>query len=231
MPDVERFEIMYINHQPENLTVSVDAKMTLRQLQDELKKSDQFLPVGPFTNEITIKEIIDYNLLGPHAIEHGVLKNWILGLTAHVNGDDVKFGSQVMKNVAGYDMTKLFIGAHSKLGLVKQVIFKVLPNQFQVDHEPSEILNGSRIVLKLSQVEDFIKDIKKEAGLYYHYKGLGVLDTNVDNTTLSIKVQIFGGKYMKLVDGIPMAEKSKHPQLSENIRRIFNNHILKISDE
>jgi len=231
MPDVERLEIMYINHQPENLTVSVDAKMTLRQLQDELKKSDQFLPVGPFTNEITIKEVIDYNLLGPHAIEHGVLKNWILGLTAHVNGDDVKFGSQVMKNVAGYDMTKLFIGAHSKLGLVKQVIFKVLPNQFQVDHEPSEILNGSRIVLKLSQVEDFIKDIKKEAGLYYHYKGLGVLDTNVDNTTLSIKVQIFGGKYMKLVDGIPMAEKSKHPQLSENIRRIFNNHILKINDE
>ena len=231
MPDVERLEIMYINHQPENLTVSVDAKMTLRQLQDELKKSDQFLPVGPFTNEITIKEVIDYNLLGPHAIEHGVLKNWILGLTAHVNGDDVKFGSQVMKNVAGYDMTKLFIGAHSKLGLVKQVIFKVLPNQFQVDHEPSEILNGSRIGLKLSQVEDFIKDIKKEAGLYYHYKGLGVLDTNVDNTTLSIKVQIFGGKYMKLVDGIPMAEKSKHPQLSENIRRIFNNHILKINDE
>jgi hypothetical protein len=231
MPDVERLEIMYINHQPENLTVSVDAKMTLRQLQDELKKSDQFLPVGPFTNEITIKEVIDYNLLGPHAIEHGVLKNWILGLTAHVNGDDVKFGSQVMKNVAGYDMTKLFIGAHSKLGLVKQVIFKVLPNQFQVDHEPSEILNGSRIVLKLSQVEDFIKDIKKEAGLYYHYKGLGVLDTNVDNTTLSIKVQIFGGKYMKLVDGIPMAEKSKHPQLSENIRCIFNNHILKINDE
>jgi hypothetical protein len=231
MQDAERCEIMKINHQPENLTVSVDANLTLRQLQDELKKSNQFLPVGPFMNEVTLKEIIDYNLLGPHAIEHSILRNWVLGLTAQVNGENVKFGSQVMKNVAGYDMTKLFIGTRGKLGEVKQVIFKVLPNQFQVDHEPSEILNGSRIVLKLSQVEDFIKDIKKEAGLYYHYKGLGVLDTNVDNTTLSIKVQIFGGKYMKLVDGIPMAEKSKHPQLSKNIRRIFNNHILKIDDE
>ena len=81
--------------------------------------------------------------------------------------------------------------------------------------------------LTLSQ----IKDIKKEAGLYFNYEGLAVLDTNVDNTTLSIKAQIFGAKYMKLVNGIPMAEKSKHPQLSKNIRRIFNNRISTINDK
>ena len=221
MPDVERFEIMYINHQPENLTVSVNAKMTLRQLQDELKKSDQFLPVGPFKNEITIKEIIDYNLLGPHAIEHGVLKNWVLGLTAHVNGDDVKFGSQVMKNVAGYDMKKLFIGAHRKLGLVKEVIFKVMPNQFQVDHAPCEILNGSRIVLELSQVDNFILDIKKEGGSFFHYEGLGVLDTNIDNKTLSIETQILGAKYIQLLNGLPMPEDSNHPKIIKKIQQIF----------
>jgi len=222
MQDVERYEIMLINHQPENLTVSVDANLTLGQLQNKLKKSNQFLPVGPFMNEVTLKEIIDYNLLGPHAIEHGILRNWVLGLTAHVNGEDVEFGSQVMKNVAGYDMTKLFIGTYGKLGVVKQVIFKVLPNQFQVDHEPSGILNGSRIVLKLSQVEDFIKDIKTEAGSHYHYEGLGVLDTNVDNTVLNIKANIFGAKYIQLINGIPLAEKSKHPEMIKQIQHIFN---------
>ena len=222
MPDVERFEIMYINHQPENLTVSVDAKMTLSQLQNELKKSGQFLPVGPFKHEITIKEIIDYNLLGPHAIEYGVLKNWVLGLTAHVNGEDVKFGSQVMKNVAGYDMTKLFIGTQGNLGKVKQVIFKILPNQFQVNHEPSKILDGTRIVLEISQVDKFIINIKKKSGSYYNYEGLGVLDTNLDSNILNINGQTVGVKYIRLVNGIPIAKQNKHPKIIEKIQRIFN---------
>ena len=63
-------------------------------------------------------------------------------------------------------MTKLFIGAQGKLGKVKQVIFKVLPNQFKVDHTPSTILDGSRFVLKLSQVDNFILDIKKIESLF-----------------------------------------------------------------
>ncbi|MBC8312060.1 MAG: FAD-binding oxidoreductase [Candidatus Marinimicrobia bacterium] len=220
---------MHINHQPENLTVIVDANLTLRKLQAKLELSGQFLPVGPFENDVTIKNIVDYNLLGPHAIEHGILKNWVLGLTAHVNGEDVEFGAQVMKNVAGYDMTKLFIGAQCKLGKVKQVIFKVLPHQYKVGHEPSKILDGSRIVLELSQIDAFIPDIKKEAGTYYHYEGLGILDVNVDNTVLNIKARIFGAKYIKLVNGFPLAEKSKHPQLIENIHSIFNSRILKLN--
>ena len=224
MLDVERYEIMQINHQPENLTVTVDANFTLCHLQDELKKSGQFLPVGPFKNDVTVQEIVDHNLLGPHATEHGILRNWVLGLTAYVNGEDVEFGSQVMKNVAGYDMTKLFIGAQGELGEVKQVIFKVLPNQFQVDHTPSTILNGSRIVLELSQVDNFILDIKKEGGRYYHYEGLGVLDTNLDNSIFINNDQRIDAKYIQLVNGIPMLEKSNHPDIIEKIQQMFNSN-------
>ncbi len=214
---------MQINHQPANLTVTVDANLTLLQLQDELKKSGQFLPVGPFVNDVTIQEIVAHNLVGPHAIEHGILRNWVLGVTAHVNGEDVKFGSQVMKNVAGYDMTKLFIGTQSKLGEVKQVIFKVLPNQFQVNHQPSNILDGTRIVLKLSQVDNFIINVKKESGSYYNYQGLGVLDTNLDNSFFNNNsYQIAGAKYIQLVNGIPIPEKSNHPDIIEKIQQIFN---------
>jgi len=224
MQDVERCEIMQINHQPANLTVTIDANLTLRQLQDELKKSGQFLPVGPFENNFTIQEIINHNLLGPHATEHGILRNWVLGLTAHVNGKDVEFGSQVMKNVAGYDMTKLFIGAQGKLGEVKQTIFKVLPNQFQVDHTPSTILDGSRIVLELSQVDSFILDIKKQGGTYYHYEGLGVLDTNLDNSIFIKNNQKFEFKYIQLLNGIPIPEKNNHPDITEKIQQIFNSN-------
>ena len=222
MQDVERCEIMQINHQPENLTVTIDANLTLRHLQDELKQSGQFLPVGPFENDVTIQEILDHNLLGPHATEHGILRNWVLGLTAHVNGKEVEFGSQVMKNVAGYDMAKLFIGAQGELGEVKQVIFKVLPNQFQVDHTPSTILNGSRIVLELSQIDNFILDIKKEDGTYYHYEGLGVVDTNIDKSILNVNGLTVGAKYIQLVNGIPISEKSNHPDIIEKIQQIFN---------
>lgn len=224
MQDVERYEIMQINHQPANLTVTVDANLTLRHLQDELKKSGQFLPVGPFKNDVTIQEILDHNLLGPHATEHGIVRNWVLGLTAHVNGEDVEFGSQVMKNVAGYDMTKLFIGAQGELGEMKQVIFKVLPKQFQVDHTPSTILNGSRIVLQLSQLDNFILDIKKEGGTYYHYEGLGVLDTDLDNSIFINNDQRINAKYIQLVNGIPMLEKSNHPEIIEKIQQIFNSN-------
>jgi hypothetical protein len=224
MQDVERFEIMQINHQPANLTVTIDANLNLRHLQDELKKSGQFLPVGPFKNDVTVQEIVAHNLLGPHATQHGILRNWVLGLTAHVNGEDVEFGSQVMKNVAGYDITKLFIGAQGKLGEVKQVIFKVLPDQFQVDHTPSTILDGSRIVLELSQVDNFILHIKKEGNIYYHYEGLGVVDINVDSSILNINEQIVGAKCIQLVNGFPMPEKSKHPEFTEKIQQIFNSN-------
>tara|TARA_B110000263_G_scaffold116722_1_gene101768 strand:- start:352 stop:1011 length:660 start_codon:yes stop_codon:yes gene_type:complete len=213
---------MQINHQPANLTVTVDANLTLLQLQYELQKSGQFLPVGPFVNDVTIQEIVDHNLLGPHAIEHGILRNWVLGLTAYINGEDVELGSQVMKNVAGYDMTKLFIGTQGKLGEVKQVIFKVLPNQFQVDHQPSKILDGTRIVLKLSQVDNFIINIKKESVSYYNYQGLGVLDTNLDNSFFNNNDQIVEAKYIQLVNGFPIPEKSNHPDITEKIQQIFN---------
>ena len=213
---------MQINHQPANLTVTVDANLTLLQLQSELQKSGQFLPVGPFVNDVTIQEIVDHNLLGPHAIEHGILRNWMLGLTAYINGEDVEFGSQVMKNVAGYDMTKLFIGTQGKLGEVKQVIFKVLPNQFQVDHQPSKILDGTRIVLKLSQVDSFIINLKKESGSYYNYQGLGVLDTNLDNSFFNNYNQIVEAKYIQLVNGFSIPEKSNHPDITEKIQQIFN---------
>ena len=215
---------MQIDHQPANLTVNVNANLTLRDLQNELKKSRQFLPVGPFDNDVTVQEIVDYNLLGPQTIEHGILRNWVLGLTAHVNGEDVEFGSQVMKNVAGYDMTKLFIGAQGKLGEVKQVIFKVLPNQFQVDHTPSTILEGSRVVLELSQVDNFILDIKKGDKTYYHYEGLGVVDINIDISFFNNNNQIVGAKYIQLVNGIPMLEKSNHPDIIEKIQQIFNSN-------
>jgi len=222
MPDVEKYEIMKINHQPANLTVNVNANLTLRHLQDELKKSGQFLPVGPFYNDFTVQEMVDYNLLGPHGIEHGILRNWVLGLTANVNGEDVEFGSQVMKNVAGYDMTKLFIGAQGKLGEVKQVIFKVLPNQFKVNHTPSTILDGLRIVLELSQVDNFILELKKRKGTYYHYEGLGVIDINIDISFFNNNNQIIGAKYIQLVNGIPIPGKSEYVDIIEKIEQIFH---------
>ena len=222
MPDVERSEIMQIDHQPANLTVNVNSNLTLRHLQDELKKSRQFLPVGPFDNDVTVQEIVNYNLLGPHAIEHGILRNWVLGLTANVNGEDVEFGSQVMKNVAGYDTAKLFIGAQGKLGEVKQVIFKVLPNQFQVNHIPSTILDGSRVVLELSQVDNFILDIKKGDKTYYHYEGLGVIDVNIDISFFNNNNQIIGAKYIQLVNGVPIPKKSEHVDIIDKIEQIFH---------
>ena len=116
-------------HHPSDQTVTVEAGLTLGALQELLARHGQWLPVDPaHATRLTLRELIDANLSGPRRCGHGTIRDHVLGLTvALADGTLARSGGRVVKNVAGYDLAKLFIGAGGSLGVVTEVTFKLKP--------------------------------------------------------------------------------------------------------
>jgi hypothetical protein len=116
-------------YHPEDMTVTVEAGLLLSELQDRLKQSGQWLPIDPpFPERTTIGELLSENLSGPRRYGYGTIREHLLGLTARLaDGRVIKSGGKVVKNVAGYDLHKLFVGDHGTLGTILQATFKVRP--------------------------------------------------------------------------------------------------------
>jgi FAD/FMN-containing dehydrogenase len=116
-------------HRPQDLTVTAGAGITLEELQSRLARCGQWLPVDPpFPQEVTVGQLIAKNLSGPRRFGYGALREYLLGLTALVgNGEVVRLGGKVVKNVAGYDLHRLFVGSRGSLGIILEATFKLLP--------------------------------------------------------------------------------------------------------
>lgn len=115
-------------HVPEDMTVTVDASVTLADLQAALAKSRQWLPLDPPNPEQTLRELLDGNQTGPHRFGYGTARDYVIGLKVSLaDGRVVKSGGQVVKNVAGYDLHKLLIGSGGTLGVIGEVTFKLRP--------------------------------------------------------------------------------------------------------
>ena len=115
-------------HVPEDMTVTVDASVTLAAQHTALAKSRQWLPLDPPSPELALREILDRNESGPHRFGYGTARDYVIGLKiALADGRVVKSGGQVVKNVAGYDLQKLFIGSGGTLGVIGEVTFKLRP--------------------------------------------------------------------------------------------------------
>jgi glycolate oxidase FAD binding subunit len=118
-----------LEYEPADLTVTAEAAMPLAALQSHLGERGQWLALDPpVTSEATIGGILATNASGPARIAFGTARDLVIGMTvAMPDGRVVKFGGRVVKNVAGYDMSKLHIGALGTLGVILQASFKVAP--------------------------------------------------------------------------------------------------------
>lgn len=118
-----------VEYHPEDMTVTVEAGMLLSDLQARLRESGQWLPCDPpFPERLTIGGLISTNASGPRRYGYGTIREHLLGLTARLaDGRVVRSGGKVVKNVAGYDLHKLFVGSHGSLGEILQANFKVQP--------------------------------------------------------------------------------------------------------
>lgn len=118
-----------IAHVPEDMTVTVESGMPLGALQVALGKRGQWLPLDPAgADGLTIRELLDENRSGPRRFGHGTARDWLIGLKAVMaDGRVISAGANVVKNVAGYDLHKLLIGARGELAVIVEVTFKVSP--------------------------------------------------------------------------------------------------------
>jgi glycolate oxidase FAD binding subunit len=119
-----------LEYRPEDMTVTVEAGITLTKLQETLNERGQWLPIDPpFPERTTIGELLARNLSGPRRFGYGTIREYLIGLSVVLaDGRLVKSGGKVVKNVAGYDLLKLFVGDHGSLGVIVEATFKVLPS-------------------------------------------------------------------------------------------------------
>jgi glycolate oxidase FAD binding subunit len=119
-----------LNYEPSELVVTVRAGTPLAELEQLLAGAGQSLPFEPphFGPGATVGGVVAAGLSGPARASVGAVRDYVLGL-ALVNGrgEPMVFGGQVMKNVAGYDVSRLMAGAMGTLGLITEVSLKVLP--------------------------------------------------------------------------------------------------------
>jgi FAD/FMN-containing dehydrogenase len=118
-----------IEHKAEDMTATVQAGMLLSTFQNELKKAGQWLPVDPTERDgLTISQLISEDLNGPRRFGFGTIRDHLIGISVVLaDGRLIQPGGKVVKNVAGYDVAKLFIGAHGSLGVIADATFKLRP--------------------------------------------------------------------------------------------------------
>jgi glycolate oxidase FAD binding subunit len=118
-----------LEHEPGDLTATVEAGMTLAALQRELGRRGQWLSLDPaHAEEATMGGILSSNAAGPRRHLYGSCRDLLIGVTVvTAAGSIVKGGGKVVKNVAGYDLPKLFIGAFGTLGVIVEATVKLRP--------------------------------------------------------------------------------------------------------
>ena len=118
-----------LEYEPGDLTVTVESGIRLAALQAVLAQHQQFLPLDPpSADRCTLGGIVATNASGSVRLRYGTARNQVLGLrVVHANGTVVKSGGKVVKNVAGYDLNKLYIGAFGTLGIITEVTLKLSP--------------------------------------------------------------------------------------------------------
>ena len=112
-----------------NLVVSAEAGVRMADLQRLLVTRREVLPLDcARMDRRTVGGIIATNASGPSRLLYGTARDLVLGLRVVLgSGERVRCGGKVIKNVSGYDMTKVFIGSLGTLGIITEVTFKLLP--------------------------------------------------------------------------------------------------------
>ena len=118
------------DYTPADYVVAMRAGTRLRDLTSELARHDQWLPLDPpGAADATIGGIIAANRNGPHRLLWGSIRDILIGIrVALPTGEVIKAGGKVVKNVAGYDLTKLFIGSFGAFGVITEATFKISPH-------------------------------------------------------------------------------------------------------
>jgi glycolate oxidase FAD binding subunit len=116
-----------LEYEPADLTATVEAGCTLAAFNAQAAGHRQFIPLDPFGDErSTLGAIIATASAGTLRAAYGTPRDWVIGMrVAHADGQITKAGGKVVKNVAGYDLCKLYTGSYGTLGMIGELSFKL----------------------------------------------------------------------------------------------------------
>ena len=122
-----------VEYPARDMTITVQAGVTLQQLSDQLAEQNQQLPVDTADPNMTVGAFVAADLSGPRQYGYGTLRDYLIGMEA-VDGQGRVFhaGGRVVKNVAGYDLCRLAVGSQGTIGILTQLTFKLKPTTEQM---------------------------------------------------------------------------------------------------
>ncbi len=159
-----------VDYPARDMTITVQAGVTVAELNRTLAAENQWLPVDvPQPERATVGGALAVNASGPRRLGYGTLRDYLIGVSfVAADGAEVKAGGRVVKNVAGYDLMKLHIGALGTLGVLTQVTLKVKPKPeaaavVTFGCEPAA-LGGVLDLLHASMSRPVVADVSTAAG-------------------------------------------------------------------
>ena len=125
-----------VSYEPTELVITAHAGTLMSDIESALLEENQALPFEPphFGEEATLGGMVACGLSGPRRPYTGPLRDYVLGIKCLTGkGEILTFGGQVMKNVAGYDVSRLMTGALGTLGILLEISLKILPKpEFEI---------------------------------------------------------------------------------------------------
>ena len=118
-----------INHEPADLVASAEAGLALDSFNETLSRGGQCLPLDPPDDgRASLGGVVATGMSGAQGWGYGLPRSFVIGMKVVLaDGKSRKAGGRVVKNVAGYDLCKLFTGSYGTLGVICEVTFKLRP--------------------------------------------------------------------------------------------------------
>lgn len=116
-----------LEYEPADLTATLEAGCSLVEFNKQAAQHRQFIPLDPFGDaSSTLGGIIATASSGPLRCGYGTPRDWLIGIrVVHPNGGVTRAGGKVVKNVAGYDLCKLYAGSFGSLAVIAEMSFKL----------------------------------------------------------------------------------------------------------
>ena len=180
-----------IEYLPGELYIKVKANTPIKKIEEELKKNKQQLAFEPIDFGYFLNEKSDYgtaagqvacNISGPRRFKVGSVRDHVLGFRGvNGRGEIIKSGGVVVKNVTGYDLSKLICGSYGTLVVLTEITFKVLPTP---EESKTLVIHGQKIEFAIELLDKAISSSNDISGAIFLPKGPEIRGCvmNIENT-------------------------------------------------